>query len=65
MLVYVNCVMADTEYTVAINPQHVVSITEIKSDIVESNVLITVTTGREYFSKENYLELVAKFSGCL
>jgi hypothetical protein len=57
--------MADTEYTVAINPQHVVSITEIKSDIVESNVLITVTTGREYFSKENYLELVAKFSGCL
>ena len=65
MLVYVNCVMADTEYTAAINPQHVVSIVEINSDVIESNALITVTTGREHFSKENYLELVARLSGPL
>ena len=65
MLVYVDCVLADSEYTVAINPEHVVSIIEIKGNIVESNALITVTTGREYFTKENYLELVAKFSGSL
>jgi hypothetical protein len=66
MLVYVNCVSGETEYNVAINPSHVVSVIEIKpSELVTYKSLITLTTGREHFTNENYLELVGRFSAAL
>lgn len=66
MLVYVNCDSGDVEYSVAINPEHVVSVTEIKpNEYIKQNALITLTTGREHYSKENYLELVSRFAGAL
>jgi hypothetical protein len=66
MLVYVKCDSADVEYTLAVNPAHVVSITEIKpNEWIKNTALITLTTGREHYSKENYLELVGRFASAL
>jgi hypothetical protein len=66
MLVYVKCDSGDVEYTVAINPAHVVSITEIRAnEWIKNTALITLTTGREHYSKENYLELVSRFASAL
>ena len=63
MLTYVNCISGDVTYTTAINPKHVVSITEIKpNDSIKATSLISLTTGREHFSDEYYLDLVAKLS---
>lgn len=66
MLIYVNCTSGDVDYTVAINTEHVVSITEIKpNEYIKHNALITLTTGREHFTGENYLELTGKFVAAL
>lgn len=66
MLVYVNCDSGGVEYSVAINPNHVVSITETKpNEYIKMSALITLTTGREHFTNENYLELVSRFASAL
>jgi|LakMenE18May11ns_1017448.scaffolds.fasta_scaffold6046629_1 hypothetical protein len=66
MLVYVQCFNGDKEFSVAINPNHVVAIIEIEAnDLIKYNSRILTVTGVEYHSTENYLDLVGRFNSSL
>jgi hypothetical protein len=64
MLVYISCLdESGKEYSVAINPNHVVAVVEVrKTDYINHNVSILTSTGLEYRTYTNYLELVAKLN---
>jgi hypothetical protein len=64
MLVILECLDCDKPVSVAINPTQVVSVVEIESnEYVKYNSLILTTSGVEYRSVENYLDVIGKING--
>lgn len=62
MLLHVNCIEGEVEYTVAFNSDKVVCITEMKPGEHKAKCFILDVTGRTYLTDEDYLSLVARFN---